>query len=117
MDMMKKNKANPAEAVKGKLEGEKARNKYAKSMSGYKSDLAAAKKTAKDAFLTKDAMDAKKKLKEAAAMGGKFGNLSAKKEATLGRAKKIALKNSLKGRVSKMKDFTAKNSKPGNPNE
>ena len=114
---VKKNKANPAEVVMGKLEGEKARNKAEKQMPGYQRGLNEAKKTAKDAFLTKDAMDAQKKLREATSTGGNLGSLSAKKEATLGRAKKIALKNSLKGRVTPMKNFTAKNSKYGNPNE
>lgn len=115
--MMKKNKANPAESVMSRLEGEKARNKAEKEMPGYKRELSEAKKTSKDAFVTIDAIRAKKKLDKAASTGGNFGNLSAKKEATLGRAKKIALKNSLKGRVIPMKNFSSKNAPYGNPNE
>lgn len=114
---MKSNKANPAEVVESKLEGEKARNKYAKQQPGYGKKIAEAKKAAKDAFLTRDVMDAEDILKQAASTGGNFGSLSAKKEATLNRAKKQALKNSLKGRVVPLKDFRAKNSPFGNPND
>ena len=109
---MADNKANAAAAVAGRLANEKAMNKAKKAQSGYKSNLEQAKKDAKDAFLTKDAMDAKKVLREAASSGGKFGNLSPKKEATLGRAKREAIRNKLKAQKPK-----SNNAPYGNPNE
>jgi hypothetical protein len=107
-----------AASVKKKLEGEKARNQATKSMPGYQKNLQAARKTAKDAkYLTPEVMDAQKTVKKAISMGGNLGNLTAKKEATLGRAKMIEKKAALKKAVEKAKN--AKKPKPpyGNPNE
>lgn len=112
--MASNRKSTPSEIAAAKLENEKAMNKARKAMPGYKSNLKDARERLWDTplkFYTTDKMDAQKMVDKAASTGGNFGNLSAKKEATLGRAKKQALKNKLK------KTPKATNAPYGNPNE
>jgi hypothetical protein len=107
-----------AASVRKKLEGEKARNEYKKSMPGYQKYLQAARKRVKDdMYTTPELMDAQKMVKEAVSSGGNLGNLSAKKEATLGRAKMVEKKAALKKAAEKAKKAKAPKPPYGNPVE